>query len=95
MSGARVHFAAFQPVAEGYVRADRIKTSALRRCSLAPYVPLRFYPSGSASARTYPSTTGVPRRKTIPLRMTEFERLLLNLHKFAIKRMCIRRIAKE
>ena len=54
----------FQPTAEPYVCSDRLKTPVLRRCVLAPYVPLRFYPSESASEQTYGSAVGVTRRKT-------------------------------
>ena len=37
--------------AYAYAHSDRLKTPAFRRRSLAPYVPLRFYPSESASER--------------------------------------------
>ena len=50
-----------QPKAEPYAGSDRIKTSAFRRRPLAPYVPLRFYPSESASEQAYGSAFGVPR----------------------------------
>ena len=49
----------FQPLSGLYACSDRIKTPVFRRCPLAPYVPLRFYPSESASAQAYNSSYGV------------------------------------
>ena len=60
----KVAFCHVQPPWEGHVCADRIKTPALGEV-LSSLVPLRFYPSESASAQTCPSHGGVPCRKPL------------------------------
>lgn len=63
-------FYGFQPPEELYACTDRIKTPAQShagmtwRCPLAPYVPLRFYSSESASEQAYNSSGGVTRPQT-------------------------------
>ena len=58
-----------QPEGEPYACADRIKTPALGEV-LSSLVPLRFYPSGSASARAYGSPSGVTLLPSPPLPAT-------------------------
>ena len=80
-------FGGFQPEEELYACADRIKTPALGEV-FSSLVPLRFYPSESASAQAYNSSPGVNRRnpptpllsrhnKTAPKAFTSFGAVIM------------------